>query len=135
VKLRKKPRGVLGEGNLMTSSQTKITRAISIRQPFVELILRRKKKIEFRSIPTKIRERVYLYAGRKPADSPRAWRQAGAQPGELPTGVIVGSVEIVGCRYDQQNDEYHYVLRAPRRLARPLHPKNQPQPVFWRPKF
>ena len=39
-----------------------IERAISIRQPYAELILRGKKKNEFRSRPTNIRERVYIYA-------------------------------------------------------------------------
>lgn len=43
-----------------------VVRAISIRQPFDELILRGKKKIEYRSISTNIRERVFLYASRKP---------------------------------------------------------------------
>ncbi|MBI4768802.1 MAG: ASCH domain-containing protein [Deltaproteobacteria bacterium] len=41
-----------------------IARAISIRQPWVELILLGKKKAEYRSRPTKIRERVYIYASR-----------------------------------------------------------------------
>jgi predicted transcriptional regulator len=40
-------------------------RAISIRQPWVELILRGVKKKEYRSQPTNIRERVYLYASAK----------------------------------------------------------------------
>ena len=111
-----------------------IARAISIRQPFVELILRGKKKIDYRSISTNIRERVYLYAGKKPVDWPEAWADAGAQPGELPTGVIVGSVEIVDCKYDRRNDEYQYILKNPKRFARPLRPKNQPQPVWWRPR-
>jgi hypothetical protein len=37
-------------------------RALSIRQPHIEAILRGVKKIEYRSIRTNIRERVYLYA-------------------------------------------------------------------------
>ena len=35
--------------------------ALSIRQPHVEQILRGKKKIEYRSMPTNKRERVYIY--------------------------------------------------------------------------
>ena len=42
--------------------QNAIIRAISIRQPFVEMILRGTKKIEYRSRKTNIRECVYLYA-------------------------------------------------------------------------
>ncbi|PYQ88659.1 MAG: hypothetical protein DMG02_17325 [Acidobacteria bacterium] len=40
-----------------SSRQGRPTRAISIRQPYVELILRGKKTREFRSRPTNIRER------------------------------------------------------------------------------
>jgi hypothetical protein len=41
-------------------------RALSIRQPYAELILRGIKPIEFRSRPTKIiGERFYIYASRQ----------------------------------------------------------------------
>jgi ASCH domain len=113
----------------------KPARAISIRQPYVEQILRGTKKIEYRSIPTNIRERVYLYASLKPADSPQGWRDVKAAPGDLPTGVIVGTVEIVGCRSGRQERDYRYLLARPKRLRKPLRAKNQPQPVFWRPQF
>jgi hypothetical protein len=39
----------------------RLSRAISIRQPYVERILNGTKKAEFRSRRTLIRERVYLY--------------------------------------------------------------------------
>jgi len=61
----------------------KITRAISIRQPWVELILQGTKRTEYRSRPTNIRERVYIYASLQPANQPSAWRRLGKQPGEL----------------------------------------------------
>ena len=110
-------------------------RAISIRQPYVELILRGKKMWEYRSRPTNIRQRVYLYAGLRPADSPAAWRKVAKHPGELSTGVIVGSVEITNCRWDVRNDRYACKLRNPRRLKKHLFAKNQPTPCFWRPWF
>ena len=50
------------------------TYAITIRQPYVELILRGIKKVEHRSRPTDIRGRVYLYASTRPADSPIEWQ-------------------------------------------------------------
>ena len=52
----------------------KPVRAISIRQPYVELIFRGEKKAEYRSIPTNIRERVYIYASLRPADESAAWK-------------------------------------------------------------
>ena len=112
-----------------------ITRAISIRQPFAELILRGDKRAEYRSQLTNIRERVFIYASKNPAESPEAWERVGSAPGELPTGLIVGSVEITDCRWDGRSKCYAYVLKAARRLRKPLRPTNQPQPKFWIPKY
>jgi len=112
-----------------------IQRAISIRQPWVELILRGEKTAEYRSRSTKIRERVYLYASLTPADSPEDWDRLGKLPGELPTGAIVGTVQIVDCQWDEDEECFAYSLGNPRRLAKALVPKNQPQPGFWRPQF
>jgi hypothetical protein len=107
--------------------------AISIRQPYTELILRGVKKNEFRSRPTNIRDRVYFYATLKPADDPLQWGRAQAKPGDLPTGLIVGPVEIVGCRWDSRAGSYAYALRNPKRLRRPFVPDGQqPTPSFWR---
>lgn len=53
-------------------------RAISIRQPYVELILRGQKTREFRSRVTHIRERVWLYAAKRPADNEKAWLKSKA---------------------------------------------------------
>ena len=110
-----------------------IIRAISIRQPYVEQILRGIKKIEYRSRPTNIRESVYLYASLQPGRDPRSWKRVGKIPGELPTGFVVGSVEIAGCRFNEKDDCYEYKLSSPKRIRRKLKPLNQPQPGFWRP--
>lgn len=112
-----------------------ISRAISIRQPSVELILRGVKKEEYRSRPTRIRERVYLYASKRPAGQSAHWRLARAAPGHLPTGRIIGSVEVVDCRWHSRYQCYAYVLKKPARLRSSRVPKNQPQPGFWRPQF
>jgi hypothetical protein len=52
-------------------------RAISIKQPLVELILQGKKKFEYRGVRTNIRERVYIYASMKPRPYPSEWKKAG----------------------------------------------------------
>ena len=111
-----------------------IERAISIKQPFVELILSGIKTKEFRTVPTNIRERVYIYASLKsrPKGDP-SWRKLENPERALPCGKIVGTVEIVGC-IDQQ-DGYAYKLANPKRLRTSLMPTNQPGPVFWRPQF
>ncbi|HEY3900843.1 MAG TPA: ASCH domain-containing protein [Chthoniobacter sp.] len=109
----------------------KITRALSVRQPHAEMILRGKKKTEYRVIPTRIRERVYIYASTKPGPD-EAWRKAHCQPGDLPTGVLVGTVEIVDC-IENGRDDYHWTLARPKRLGRRMKPKNQPQPIWFHP--
>src|SRR6266536_1861801 len=96
-RLRRQPRGVAKRGGMMAEQ---IVHALSIRQPYVELILRGEKLREYRSLGTKITGRVYLYASQVPADDPAAWARAGRDPGTLPSGLIVGSVEIVDCRWD-----------------------------------
>ncbi len=107
-----------------------ITLALSVRQPYAELIMAGKKKFEYRSLPTKIRERVYVYASRKPAPE-EEWKRDRHEPGSLPTGVLVGSVEIVGCQ--GKPGDYAWRLGRPKRARRMIKPKNRPQPVWFRP--
>src|SRR4051812_15470222 len=94
--------------------------ALSIRQPFAELILRGVKTAELRSRATKIvGERFYIYASRTPArrmvwsndlrvESPPGWMIELAEQVKmiepelaggaiLPTGVIVGSAMVERC--------------------------------------
>ena len=104
--------------------------ALSIRQPHAEQILRGKKKIEYRNMPTNKRERVYIYASMTPADQ-EAWDEIGLEPGNLPTGVIVGTVEVVSCR--KVRGEYEWDLAKPVRLKRPIKPKNHAQPAWFNP--
>lgn len=106
-------------------------RAISIRQPYVEDILRGKKMFEYRSRPTNIRGRVYIYASLRPGIDPY-WRRMRLEPGSLPTGLILGSVEIVDCLPDGDGG-YKYKLSKPRRYKTALKPKRQPQPCFFFP--
>lgn len=109
-----------------------IKRAISIRQPFVEAILDGKKKIEYRSRKTNIRERVYIYASLGMRDK-EDYEEFGYKPEECPRGMIVGSVEIVDCTGVEGDYEIH--LANPERLEEFLKPVNQPQPMFWLPQF
>ena len=106
-------------------------RAISIRQPYVEQILRGTKKYEYRSMPTKIRGRVYLYASRTPGANDH-WDKLKMEPGDLPSGTIVGSVEIVDCiKFGSR--EYGYRLRNPKRYKRHFKPRQHPQPCWFFP--
>lgn len=103
----------------------KLERAISIRQPHAEEILRRRKRNEYRSWLTHVRGRVYLYACLRADDN---------NIKALPRGMIVGSVEIVGCNTDEDGG-FAWNLARPRRYRKAVKPLGTPQPGFWRPTF
>lgn len=105
-------------------------RALSVRQPYVEQILRGTKKIEYRSTPTSIRGRVLLYASRIPGPA-AAFTNARLERTELIRGAVVGSVEIVDCRPGP--DGYEWGLRHPRRMPVPMIPDTKPQPIWFYP--
>jgi hypothetical protein len=105
-------------------------RALSIRQPYAEQILRGTKVFEYRSRPTMIRELIYIYASRKPSPAEQFERMR-IEPGDLPTGVLVGTVEITGCRGEPGDYKWH--LARPVRLKRPLRPSGHPQPSWFNP--
>jgi hypothetical protein len=110
---------------------TKRTLALSIRQPYVELILRGRKRWEERGRATEVRGRILLYAALQPAFDPASWHRVGKSPGSLPTGKLLGTVEVFDCK--RRGSRYQWLLRRPRRLARPLRPRKHPQPVWFYP--
>src|SRR5688572_10392639 len=119
-------------------------RALSIRQPFAEMILRGMKTVEYRTRPTRIiGERFWIYASKGKSQNPQAssqtlnlwsgdlvvpdeplapWMIELAEAmklwkrGELPTGVIVGTAVIAAC--DRVDGMYHWHVRDVARLTR-----------------
>ena len=108
-------------------------RALSIRQPHAEAIMRASKLAEYRSRPTKVRGRIYIYAslGRyKPDDEAEMMDYYGIRDvacDDLPRGVLIGTVELYDC------DGGEWYLRNPERAKELLKPKNHPQPVWFNP--
>ena len=108
-------------------------RALSIRQPHAEAILRGVKKVEFRSGPTKIRGRVFIYASqtRFSADSEAEmmsfYRIKDVSSDDLPRGVLLGTVDLHKC----DGEKWH--LRKPERAERLIEPTGKPQPVWFYP--
>ena len=108
-------------------------RALSIRQPHAEAIMRGVKKIEYRSRPTKVRGRIYIYAslGRYSADEEAEMMEMygieDVDVDDLPRGVIIGTVELHDC----DGGDWH--VRNPEREKRMRKPKNHPQPVCFNP--
>lgn len=106
-------------------------RALSIRQPYAELILLGKKRVEYRSRATTIRGRFYIYASLTPGPL-KLFKKTGKSPEQLPRGVIVGSVELVDCTHKSLR-LYEWHLRKPQRLTRTLRPRSHAQPVWFNP--
>lgn len=104
--------------------------ALSVRQPYAELIMRGKKKYEYRSLITHKRGRVYIYASMTPGDE-HDFKRLGLKPGDLPTGVLVGTVEITNCTGRPGDYEWH--LANPERLPELIKPERKPQPVWFKP--
>lgn len=106
-------------------------KALSIRQPYAEMILRSIKKIECRTMRTNIRGRVYIYASLT-AGSMEMFEKMKALPGDFPTGVLVGTVEIVGCETSDGYD-FEWLLANPERLKEPITADNKAQPSWFIP--
>lgn len=108
-------------------------RALSIRQPHAEAIMRGIKTVEYRSGPTKIRGRIFIYAGlgrysaEVEAEMMHEYGIDDVECDDLPRGVVVGTVELHDC---EDGDWY---LRNPERAKTQRKPKNHPQPVWFRP--
>ena len=104
-------------------------RALSIRQPFVELILRGDKLIEYRSRSTKIRGTVLIYSStvinKNNEQIPEQELYA------LPVGLVVGTIDITDCK--RNGDHFEWILKDPRRFETPIKPALQPQPVWFYP--
>mgnify|MGYP001566098420 FL=1 len=105
--------------------------ALSVRQPWAGQILQGVKVFEYRRFTTHKRGRVMLYASAGQGARERAAMKR-LRLGTLPTGVIVGSVEIVGATWLEPG-KYAWSLRRPKRLKRPVTPKRRAQPAFFRP--
>lgn len=103
-------------------------KALSLKQPFAELILQGKKKIELRRWNTKFRGKFLIHASKIP-DS-KSMKNFGFS--NLPCGFIVGSAELVEVKkYTNKNEHrkdkdkhladsswgnYGFVLKNPRRI-------------------
>ncbi len=87
------------------------------------------KKIEYRTISTNIRGRVYIYASKQPRID--AYEKMKVEAGTFPAGVIVGTVEIIGCI--EKKGEYQWLLANPNRLKKMIVPENRPNPVWFKP--
>ena len=112
-------------------------KALSIRQPHVEAIMRGVKTIEFRSRLTRIRGRIYIYASRnryrddEEAEMLEMYGLEDVDCDDLPRGVLIGTVELWDCTGSGRNYEWH--VRNPERAKKRLKPTTHPQPCWFNP--
>ena len=123
--------------------------ALGIRQPWAELILQGIKTVEVRSTGTLQRGTIYVYASKKLAENSfaeEAIRQHGLEIDSLPRGVLVGTVDLIGCQPANEDDEtaacvpaeyldgrFAWRLQNPVRLEKPLTPRFLPYGVWFYP--
>lgn len=113
----------------------KSLRALSVRQPWAELIMLDEKQIEYRNYPTDVRGIVYIYASatRYPAEDELEMKsEFGLDLDSLPRGVIVGTVEVYDCQQGADGG-YEWLLCSPARLSKLLKPKRKPEPSWFFP--
>jgi hypothetical protein len=123
--------------------------ALGVRQPWAELILRGVKTIEVRSTDTHVRGTIYVYASKKYSELPAALvaaREHNLEGAALPTGLLVGSVEIARTRAARTHDsaascvpaallkeQFTWELRNPIRFPRPLPVRFFPYGIWFYP--
>lgn len=98
------------------------------------------KLIEYRTLPTKVRGRVRIYAslGRySAAEEAKMMDYYGIDDvacDDLSRGVIVGTVELWSCKKSRRYPDYfEWHVRNPKRAKNRRRPKNKPQPVWFNP--
>lgn len=71
-------------------------KVLTIKQPWATLIMQQDKRFEFRSWKTSYRGELLIHAG-KGIDKEAVIRLAKYLPKELPTGKILGKVQLIDC--------------------------------------
>jgi ATP-dependent Lhr-like helicase len=116
-------------------SADKSRRALSVLQPWAELILQGRKLREFRNYPTEVRGVVYIYASAiryLAKEEQNIHSEYGLNPSSLPYGLIVGTVEVSDCR-EIEGGGYEWIFRSPHRWPKPVKPRNAPQSEWFYP--
>lgn len=111
-------------------------KCLSVKQPFADLIIAGKKRIEIRSWKTNYRGNFLIHASRIPDIT--ALKRFGIEKSDITLGKIIGKVDLVGCKkYENRRDflkdknlhlagsykpsyRYGFILENPTRLKRPI---------------
>ena len=85
-------------------------RVLAVRQPWASLIVEGLKTIEVRSRPTNIRERVAIYASTAKQETLEGEHGKNYNYRILPTGKIIGTVEIATCTNSKIISQKHFEM-------------------------
>ena len=123
--------------------------ALTIQQPWAELILRGIKTIEVRSVLAGTQQMIYLYASKRFSTLPVAAKTAKRHDVDLkslPTGMVVGTVTIAECRKSLRTDaaaacipwpllkeKYSWMLKSPNAFASPVAARKVPFGMWFYP--
>jgi hypothetical protein len=95
------------------------------------------KPIEFRSRPTQVRERIYIYASmnhyriEEEAEILKMYGIEDVTCDVLPRGVLIGTVELWNCT--GSGKKYEWSFRNPERATEPLKPTTHPHTQWFNP--
>ena len=103
-------------------------KALTIRQPWAWAVIHGGKDVENRPRNCHLRGRFYVHAGLQLSDDGVDWMEQEIgirRPREFQHGVIIGTVELYDVVQDSASPwaatgSYHWLLRHPRPLARPI---------------
>ena len=122
-------------------------KALTIKQPWAELIMRGLKDVENRSRRTSFRGRFAIHVGLRRADIGDLGLDTKPPRFQNPTkdawerhshpGYVIGTVELVDCVDDSESPWaidgfWHWLLRDPQPYARPVRAKGQLGFWEWR---
>ena len=80
-------------------------KALSLKQPYAELVIQGKKKIELRNWNTNFRGNFYIHASKIPDKS--ALNKFGFEKDKLPLGYIIGKAKLINVKKYKNNKEHN----------------------------
>jgi hypothetical protein len=114
-------------------------RALPIRQPHAEAIMRGVKPIEYRTWLTRVRGRIFIYAAcgryskKEEARLMATYGMAAENCDDLPRGVLIGTVDLWECTPGDSERAWQFHVRNPERLKTLLRPTTRPNVKFFYP--
>ena len=105
-------------------------RVLSVKQPWAWAIVSGLKRVENRSWATKYRGTIYIHASRQVDSWGKEWfaKHKIKLPSDLPTGVVIGTCELVDVVSGEQGPRFGkwffgpkgWVVKNPRTLPQPI---------------